>query len=233
MNLFDRQQATALGFAFGLHMLGFILGPMLLQTKSHQAITPPQPLTVSLIEQAVPVGVAPTPPMSKLSKNTPVTSPAPRNMPEPVVQSVVQPVPRPVAAQATVAENAPKAVMEAAASTSAPAPAPAPAVVTAVPVQQAVKTAVSLDASYANSNPRPPYPAIARRLGEEGTVYMRVLVATDGSADKVELKKSSGSQTLDQSALETIKKWKFNPAKIDGKPVAEWYETRWTFKLEG
>ncbi len=92
---------------------------------------------------------------------------------------------------------------------------------------------VSISATYAASNPVPPYPAIARRLGEQGTVILRVLVAADGSAREIQIKKSSGSPTLDRSAETTIKQWRFNPAKIDGKPVEEWYETRWTFKLEG
>lgn len=92
---------------------------------------------------------------------------------------------------------------------------------------------VSIDARYAASNPVPPYPPLARRLGEQGTVVLRILVTTDGRADRVEIKKSSGSPTLDRSAETTLKQWRFIPAKIDGKPVEEWYETRWTFKLEG
>ena len=74
---------------------------------------------------------------------------------------------------------------------------------------------------------------MARRLGEEGTVTLRILVSSDGQAARVEIKRSSGSSLLDKSAEETVKQWRFIPAKLDGKAVEEWYATRWTFKLEG
>jgi protein TonB len=48
-------------------------------------------------------------------------------------------------------------------------------------------------------NPAPPYPALARRMREQGKVLVRVLVSTDGVAEQIELKSSSGSTRLDQS----------------------------------
>jgi outer membrane biosynthesis protein TonB len=38
---------------------------------------------------------------------------------------------------------------------------------------------------------------------------------------------------LDQTAIETVKKWRFRPATVDGQPVAEWYhDWKWIFRLE-
>jgi protein TonB len=75
---------------------------------------------------------------------------------------------------------------------------------------------------------------MARRLGEEGEVYLDVQVGPAGNVLEVRLKKSSGSSLLDQTAIETVKKWRFTPATVDGKPVAEWYYNwKWVFKLEG
>jgi protein TonB len=95
-----------------------------------------------------------------------------------------------------------------------------------------VKLGPRLDASWSGNAP-PPYPAMARRMGEEGEVRLDVHVGTDGSVIEVRLKKSSGSQLLDQTAIDTVKKWRFKPATVDGRPVAEWYYNwKWVFKLE-
>jgi len=74
---------------------------------------------------------------------------------------------------------------------------------------------------------------MARRLGEEGEVYLDVHVGAAGNVLEVRLKKSSGSALLDQTAIETVKKWRFTPATVNGNPVAEWYyDWKWVFKLE-
>jgi protein TonB len=89
-----------------------------------------------------------------------------------------------------------------------------------------------VDASWAG-NTAPPYPAMARRLGEEGEVRLDVHVGPDGSVLEVRLKKSSGSALLDRTAIETVKKWRFSPAAVEGRPVAEWYyDWKWVFRLE-
>lgn len=76
------------------------------------------------------------------------------------------------------------------------------------------------DAAYLN-NPRPPYPEAAVRRGVTGVVTLRVLVAADGRAERVEIEDSSGSRLLDESALATVKHaWRFVPAKRGGLAVA-------------
>jgi TonB family protein len=94
------------------------------------------------------------------------------------------------------------------------------------------RTLPSVGAAYSASNPRPEYPAISRRLGEQGVVVLRVLVSAQGSAQSVEIKSSSGSPTLDRAAVAAISRWRFSPATVDGVATTEWYETRWVFKLE-
>jgi periplasmic protein TonB len=65
-------------------------------------------------------------------------------------------------------------------------------------------------------NPAPDYPRLARRLGEEGRVLLKVLVSDDGSAASVNLEKSSGSERLDNAAMDTVKQWRFIPARKGG-----------------
>jgi protein TonB len=71
-------------------------------------------------------------------------------------------------------------------------------------------------------NPKPGYPAASRRLGEQGTVVLRVFVTVAGEAKRVELKSTSGHLRLDRAALESVQRWKFVPAKRDDKPVDAW-----------
>jgi protein TonB len=81
-------------------------------------------------------------------------------------------------------------------------------------------------------NPKPPYPVFARRMGEQGVVLLRVHVRADGSVAKVELKQSSGSELLDDSALRTVRdRWRFIPARMDGVPVENWVEVPIRFVL--
>ncbi len=95
-----------------------------------------------------------------------------------------------------------------------------------------VKTGVSIPASYAASNRKPPYPALSRRYGDQGTVMLRVLVKADGTAGEVQVKSSSGFPLLDESAKTTVQTWRFNPATSDGKPVDEWFLVPIPFKLQ-
>jgi protein TonB len=82
-------------------------------------------------------------------------------------------------------------------------------------------------------NPKPPYPMIARRLGAQGVVLLRVQVREDGSVATVELAHSSGFAVLDDSATRTVREsWRFLPARIDGSPVASWVEVPIRFVLE-
>lgn len=86
------------------------------------------------------------------------------------------------------------------------------------------------DASQLN-NPTPIYPALSRRLREEGIVLLEILVKADGSLGEIRLKKSSGSNRLDDAALRAVKNWHFLPAKRDGEAIDFWYELPIEFSL--
>lgn len=120
------------------------------------------------------------------------------------------PTPRPVLAIQAEQATAPASFTVPAAPT-APAPAaPAAQVASAAPV--AGFSAARFDAAYLN-NPKPHYPAISRRLGEEGKVLLRVKVAPDGAATEVDLEKSSSFERLDEAARQVVTRWRFVPAK--------------------
>jgi len=62
-------------------------------------------------------------------------------------------------------------------------------------------------------NPKPIYPKEARDKGYEGEVVLRVEVLINGRVGQIEIKKSSGYELLDHSALTSVKQWRFIPAK--------------------
>jgi periplasmic protein TonB len=90
----------------------------------------------------------------------------------------------------------------------------------------------TVDASF-QGNRLPDYPAMSRRLGEQGVVVLRVFITPDGRASDVALVKSSGSTRLDRSAMDAVRQWRFVPARQAGQPVGAWYEWRWEFRLDG
>jgi TonB family protein len=71
--------------------------------------------------------------------------------------------------------------------------------------------------------PPPEYPIDARRTEQQGVVMLRVLVGADGSTRRVEIARSSGFQSLDNAALDTVReRWRFVPATRGGAAVESW-----------
>ena len=152
---------------------------------------------------------------------------APAPQPAPQLRAVPNPDPAP---------NAPVA------APPPPGPLPplaAPVVVSEAPVAgpaalpstgQSVEMPSS-DAQYLQ-NPKPTYPPMSRRLGEQGTVLVQVLIGVDGNAQKGEIKKSSGFSRLDQAALATVLKWRYVPGKRAGVAEAMWFTVPIAFALE-
>ena len=87
------------------------------------------------------------------------------------------------------------------------------------------------DADYLH-NPRPVYPPMSRRMGEEGKVFLRVRVEADGRPSQVEIKTSSGSPRLDQAAEDAVRRWRFIPAKRGGEAVSAWVIVPISFNLK-
>ena len=81
-------------------------------------------------------------------------------------------------------------------------------------------------------NPKPVYPPEARKKGYQGDVLLRAEVLANGRVGDVELKKSSGHEILDRSALAAVKQWKFIPAREGEKTVAVWVTIPVTFQLQ-
>ncbi len=89
---------------------------------------------------------------------------------------------------------------------------------------------ISSGAEYIHP-PRPEYPALSRRLGEEGKVVLRILINEKGQPEQVEVEKSSGSSRLDSAACQAALRALFKPHIEDGKPIAVYALVPIGFKL--
>lgn len=154
-------------------------------------LAPPlRALAVRLLE-------APTPPQIAAPKPVPPKT-APR-------KSVAPPV---MAAPSVNANTA---------TSFAVAPQPEPVAASAVHAPAPV-VAARFDADYLQ-NPKPVYPPISRRMGEEGKVVLRVRVSAQGVPLAVEIRQSSGFARLDEAAKAAVERWRFVPARQGAEPV--------------
>ena len=87
---------------------------------------------------------------------------------------------------------------------------------------QNTKSTFASSATYkigSAKNPHPAYPLIARKKGWEGRVLIQAEIDREGNVSGIKVLESSGFKVLDNASLETLKKWKFTPAKIGNKFV--------------
>ena len=101
------------------------------------------------------------------------------------------------------------------------------------PATPSVEGAETLQPPTPLVNPAPNYPAMARKLGHEGTVRLSATIGADGRAKTVEVINSSGHRVLDASAMETVlSEWRFRPATRDGMPQVTSYSIDIRFSLQ-
>lgn len=81
------------------------------------------------------------------------------------------------------------------------------------------------------SKPEPLYPRMARLRGWEGTVIVRVLVGASGRPQQTEILASSGYSVLDQSALDAIRRWKFQAPPRHLSQAGVWVEQSVHFQI--
>ena len=89
-----------------------------------------------------------------------------------------------------------------------PAPPPAPFATTSRPTP------------LAGSAPAPRYPPASLRRGESGTVLVEARVDASGAVSSVSVANGSGSRLLDRAAMDAVRRWRFEPARSNGQPVA-------------
>lgn len=197
-------------------------------------VTRPAPLPLSAAAPLPMISMElPAPPSPVV--NQPIAPPQP---PKPIVppkpdKPKVKPKPKPKPSERLV-----KQVEERKVADSEPAP-PAPAAAAPQTLNHNALAAPRNDtyvpadsnAAYLN-NPKPDYPMVARQRHWQGTVLLRVYVGADGKALQVNLQRSSNYETLDESALDAVKQWRFVPAKRGNTPEPCWVTVPIVFELD-
>ncbi len=79
---------------------------------------------------------------------------------------------------------------------------------------------------------RPLYPQVARKQGWEGTVVLRLTINRRGVVEKITTQKSSGFPSLDKSAVQAVKTWRFDPARDGEFPIPITVDLPIRFDLE-
>ncbi|MDR6990749.1 energy transducer TonB [Luteimonas sp. 3794] len=117
--------------------------------------------------------------------------------------------------------------------TASPAPVAAPN--DQMPAPQATTAATDLPTSVPRpvSTQQPEYPRASMRRGERGEVLLLVKVGADGRVDGVDVVSSSQHRRLDRAAVAAVRRWRFEPALRDGRPVAGELRIPFSFAPEG
>ncbi|MDP2261758.1 MAG: energy transducer TonB [Hydrogenophaga sp.] len=223
----DRRRLYIVTAVIGFHVLGLWALQSGLLRRAAELVIPVQ-IIAELIEAPQPevVPVPPSPPVPPApAPPRAVAAKTPRPAP-PAAQPIAIAEPTPMA-NAPTGVTAPEPVPVTASAPAAEASVPAPP---APPAQPRVELPSS-SADYLN-NPRPPYPPLSKRLGEQGRVVVRVFIDASGSATQAEIRTSSGYDRLDQTALQTVLRWRYVPGKRNGVAEAMWFNVPISFVLE-
>ena len=196
-----------MGITVALHALAVV--GLLSYAPARKALLEAAPIMVELI--------APT----RLEPNQPIELPKAKPLAK-IVERTIEPA-QIVTAAAQAPATAETQPMEAR-RTDLP--------IAAAPVESPAVIPPVFNANYLE-NPAPAYPALSRRLGEQGKVILRVLVNPSGAAAEVQVRSSSGHPRLDDAARDTVLRWKFVPASRAAEPVAAWVLIPISFRLEG
>jgi len=83
-----------------------------------------------------------------------------------------------------------------------------------------------------NAGPEEMYPAMSKRLGEEGAVILLLTVDEEGKVTDATVQTSSGFERLDDAAVKEAKRsWRFLPGTKNGKPASMQMPYKVTFKI--
>ena len=79
-------------------------------------------------------------------------------------------------------------------------------------------------------SPQPEYSEKARKAKYQGYCVLSLVVGTDGLPRDIRVVRSLG-MGLDEKSIEAVQKWKFEPARKDGQPVAVRIKVETSFRI--
>jgi protein TonB len=247
----DSGRGTLLVWGLSLLIHGVLIGALLwwLEVKLNptQPVAQPVPMQLSMLaapvtpavqEQPVePVVEPPAEPVvepevpPRVDEPAPLPKPVPQPKPIPPKPKASPPKPKPEQTQAKPAPVQPPVQIEPAVAVVAPAPSePAAVPVSLVPApMQPARAPENADAEAAYKtrirqavNEHKHYPNLARRLHEEGRVVVAFTLDRSGALLAVSIKQSSGSERLDEAAMQAVRDAAPFPPFPEGSPRQHW-----------
>lgn len=208
---------------WGLQRLpGATPAPMVIPAQVIATFITPEPEPIVMPE---PMPLAPPEPVVQPKPvPKPQPKPQPKPKPQPLPKAVASPDPAPATAPTGTLDPEPTAP-------ATPTPAPTAAQASTDTAAPAAIVMPSSSAAYLN-NPRPSYPSISRRMGEQGKVMLRVFVNAQGQPEQIQIQQSSGFDRLDKAAVDAVRRWKFTPGSRNGVAEAMWNIVPINFVLE-
>lgn len=206
--------------------------PILIQFSPATAAEPPQPITLEVTTEIEP---APQPPEEEVKPAEHAIEPRPMLVERrPTAEVADDPARAEPTPQTKPADEMPTRSVVKTAAPETPKtpprkverkPATELAVATsavAMQAQAAVQAGAKVDEMPLQlpANPEPPYPNDAWQAGREGRVMLRVMIGATGLVERAGVEKSSGWASFDDSALTTIRRWRFEPARRAGASVS-------------
>ena len=195
-----------------------------------ESMTASAPATT--VPAAIPASTAPS-----IPANVPVTTPkyeekpkAPEPQhtapqPEPIVLAASTPKPpKPMDLDAVVPVKLPEAIPATGGVSQLALPPAAQKPAPKLAPQPDVRTA-----GYLVQKVAPVYPSMARNARIQGVVQMEIHISPEGKVDKIE--HVNGPPLLVAAAVEAVKQWRYEPAKINGKPIDMQTTIKMNFEL--
>jgi protein TonB len=202
------------GIAVGVVLLHALALWALQSGLLHRAVDVLVPAQVLAEWVAPPTPAVQPPPPAAHKASVAHAKAAPRLPPPPMPLAIADTVPVHAAPAGVVTPQPPTPELTAPLAAAAVAPAAPPA-----PPAPPRMEWPSSKADYLQ-NPKPVYPGMSKRLGEQGPVIHSVLIGVDGLPVRAQLVQSSGFDRLDQAAYTAVMRWRYVPGKRNGVPTA-------------
>jgi periplasmic protein TonB len=218
--------------AAGLHVaVIWVAGP---RTRPVLPLARSRSMTINLVSVQA-LAVAPSPPAPKKIQRPPRRKPKPEPIRKPAPKPVAHrrpkpppPLPEPAPAPPTAEpEPSPSPVAE-----QTPVDTDTAAQAEPRPVSRLEHGGVKSSVPLYDLNPPPVYPRVARRRNYQGTVLLDVRVTARGTVAEVKVAQSSGYSVLDRSALNSVRDWRFEPARRGTRPIETWVQVPVRFELQ-
>ena len=209
---------ASLALALSAH--GWVLASL---AESPVAIDSGQPMGESVAAVAIQFIRAHQPPVAELPVPDAITDTTTREIRE--ARPTIRPQEKTVSTDTS--QPADTAPAEAVATSRSAVTAPAPETETPATSSPAVNTDTGVNQTplitepvFAAAPTPPRYPALARKRGQQGTVWIDIWLDAQGRQTRLDIIDSSGLALLDQAALGAVREWRFRPHRINGVQVA-------------